>query len=126
MPVGIVISIGGESVSAELNDSDTAIEIEVCRLLTYRAIYKLNRGESLTYEASVLTIFANEMGQRFTNMVMQILGLYGQLEKGSNWAPLGGEIERAYLAAVGHTIAGGTSEIQRNTIARFGLGLPTK
>jgi len=106
--------------------ADAAVEIEVCRLLTYRAIDKLNRGENLSYEASVLTVFADEMGQRFANAVMQILGLYGQLEKGSKWLPLHGEIERSYLASVGHTIAGGTSEINRNTIARFGLGLPTR
>jgi len=106
--------------------ADLAIEIEVCRLLSYRAIWKLNKGETLTYEASVLKTFADEMGQRFTHTVMQILGPYGQLERGSKWAPFDGEIERGYLNSVGHTIAGGTSEIQRSTIARFGLGLPTK
>jgi len=106
--------------------ADAAIEIEVCRLLSYRAIWKLNKGEALSYEASVLKTFADEMGQRFTNAAMQVMGLYGQLERDSKWAPLNGEMERGYLSAVGHTIAGGTSEIQRNTIARFGLSLPSK
>ncbi len=106
--------------------ADVAIEVEVCRLLAYRATAKLCSGETLTYEASVLKTFAAEMGQRFTNTVMQIMGLFGQLERDSKWAPFKGEIERLYLTSFGSTIAGGTSEIQRNTIARFGLGLSTK
>ncbi len=106
--------------------ADAAIEVEICRLLSYRATSKLSKGETLTYEAAVLKTFADEMGQRFANAVMQIMGIYGQLERGSKLAPLKGEIERGYLSSVGTTIAGGTSEIQRNTIARFGLGLPSK
>jgi alkylation response protein AidB-like acyl-CoA dehydrogenase len=55
---------------------------------------------------------------------MQMLGLYGQLESDSKWAPLAGAIERLYLVSVSRTIAAGTSEIQRNIIAERGLGLP--
>src|SRR5690349_12585636 len=40
------------------------------------------------------------------------------------WAPLAGAIERLYLVSVSRTIAAGTSEIQRNSIAEHGLGLP--
>lgn len=42
----------------------------------------------------------------------------------TKWAPLKGKIERLYLTSVSGTIAGGTSEIQRNIIAERGLGLP--
>jgi alkylation response protein AidB-like acyl-CoA dehydrogenase len=52
------------------------------------------------------------------------MGLYGQLEVGSKWAPLNGRIEHAYLSSVGMTIAAGTSEIMRLIIATRGLGLP--
>jgi alkylation response protein AidB-like acyl-CoA dehydrogenase len=46
------------------------------------------------------------------------------LEFNTKWAPLRGKIERLYLTSVSGTIAGGTSEIQRNIIAERGLGLP--
>ena len=106
--------------------AESAIEIEVCRLFSYRGLSKIGKGEPLTYEASELHIFANEMGQRFFNAVMQMLEQYGQLERNSKWAPFNGNMEKLYLSAVGHTLAGGTTELNKNTIARFGLELPAK
>ncbi len=55
---------------------------------------------------------------------MKTIGLHGMLDRRSKWAPLRGRLMRAYLWAVGATIGGGTSEIQRNIIATRGLGLP--
>jgi hypothetical protein len=69
-------------------------------------------------------VFTSEMMQRLAQVGMQMLGLYGQLEFHTRWAPLQGKIERLYLTSVSGTIAGGTSEIQRNIIAERGLGLP--
>jgi alkylation response protein AidB-like acyl-CoA dehydrogenase len=69
-------------------------------------------------------VFCSELIQRLAQVGMQMLGLYGQLEFNTKWAPLRGKIERLYLTSVSGTIAGGTSEIQRNIIAERGLGLP--
>ena len=55
---------------------------------------------------------------------MKVAGLYGQLREGSLHAPLGGRFDAWYRIAVGSTLAGGTSEIQRGVIAQRGLGLP--
>jgi len=106
--------------------AERAIEIEVCRLLFYRAGWMMSKGSPLTYEASVAKLFADEMGQRLYNTGMEILGLYSQLEEDSSnkWAPLKGQIGRLYLVSFGHTLAGGSSEIIRNTIATTGLGMP--
>ena len=53
---------------------------------------------------------------------MKVLGLYAQLF--GEGAPLRGRYESSYLTSLASTIAGGTSEIQRNIIATRGLGLP--
>ncbi len=101
-----------------------AVEIEVGRLLCYRVAYLQTKGIALPYEASVSKLFGTELTQRFSDAAMEILGLYGQLEKGSKWTPLLGKAERWYLSTRSRTIAGGTSEIQRNIIALRGLRLP--
>ena len=48
----------------------------------------------------------------------------GQLLKDSKHSVLNGDIPNSYMYTVSRTIAGGTSEIQRNIIATRGLGLP--
>ena len=48
----------------------------------------------------------------------------GQLRPGQEGAPVGGRFERSYRYTVVDTLGGGTSEIQRNIIARRGLELP--
>jgi len=51
------------------------------------------------------------------------MGLAGQLSPGPRWAPLHGHAQRTYIGSVSTTIAAGTSEIQRDIIARWGLDL---
>jgi len=68
-------------------------------------------------------LYGSEVIYRFANAAVGLLGLPAQLEPGSNLAALQGRIERTYLASVSYTIAGGTSEVQRNVIATRGLGL---
>ena len=46
------------------------------------------------------------------------------LRERSPWAKLGGRMSDLYLTSLGHTIAGGTAEILRTTVAVRGLGLP--
>ena len=104
--------------------ADRWVEAEVALLLSYRVVTMQNRGLIPNYEASATKLYSSELSQRIANTGMKVLGLYGQLAPRSKWAPLRGRIEAAYLTSVASTIAGGTSEIQRNVIAGRGLGLP--
>ena len=58
------------------------------------------------------------------NAALDIMGPVGQLKPAAEDAPVGGRFERSYRYTVVDTIGGGTSEIQKNIIARRGLGLP--
>jgi len=101
-----------------------AIELEVAQLLAARVVWMLEGGVVAYHQASIAKVFVTELEQRLVNVGMQILGLHGQLRKGSKWAPLEGKIEDAYRHSVMATIGGGSTEVQRMIIAIAGLGLP--
>ncbi len=69
-------------------------------------------------------MYGSELQQRLAGAGMEMLGLGGQIEPGSRWAPLQGRIEQFYLFAAALTIDAGTSEIMCGIIAGRGLGLP--
>ncbi|MCH7554320.1 MAG: acyl-CoA dehydrogenase family protein, partial [Chloroflexi bacterium] len=103
--------------------ADAAIELSVGRNLAYHVSWMSSKGISPDYQASVAKVFNTETFKRVAVTAMQIIGLYGQLQD-PRVAPLMGRINSIYYTSIGMTIAGGTSEIQRNVIATRGLGLP--
>ena len=103
-----------------------AAEIEALRLLFYRIGWMLERGELMGYESALAKVMADELGQKVAAFGLDLLGQHGPLRPDSRWAPLHGEVQHAYLTSLGHTIAGGTSEILRTTVATRGLGLPSE
>ncbi len=107
-----------------LEFADRAIEVQVGMMMSYRIITMQSRGLIPNHEASCAKLFTTELTQRIARTGLNMIGLYGQLERDSKYAPLKGRLERMYLRTVSSTIAGGTSEIQRNIIAGRGLGLP--
>ena len=104
--------------------ADRMIEAQVGRMMSYRVASLQNRGLIPNYEASSLKVYSAEMRQRIARTGLKILGLYGQLERGSERAPQRGRLCYDFLRSIGNTIEAGTSEIQRNIIATRGLGLP--
>jgi 3-oxocholest-4-en-26-oyl-CoA dehydrogenase alpha subunit len=101
-----------------------ATEIAALRLMFYRAACLIRDGAPITYETAVAKVMADETGQRLAQLGIDVLGLWGSLREGSPWAKLGGRMPDTYLTSLGHTIAGGTAEILRTTVAVRGLGLP--
>jgi alkylation response protein AidB-like acyl-CoA dehydrogenase len=83
----------------------------------------VDRKQVPNYEAYTAKTMGAELGLKVSNFGLGIMGLYGQLEHGL-MAPIKGLLHEAYLYTRGDTIAGGTSEINRNVIAMRGLGLP--
>jgi 3-oxocholest-4-en-26-oyl-CoA dehydrogenase alpha subunit len=101
-----------------------ATHIEVLRLLFYRTGWMIQERLPTPYESALGKVMADETGQKLAAVGMELLGLYGPLTAGSRWAALRGRIQHLYQTSLGHTIAGGTSEILRTTVATRGLGLP--
>jgi alkylation response protein AidB-like acyl-CoA dehydrogenase len=110
--------------AARLELADRAVEAEVGVLLSYRVASLQDRGLVPNYEASMTKLYATELAQRITRTGLRLTGAFGVLEEGSKWAILGGRYARMYLMSVASTIAGGTSEVQRQIIATRGIGLP--
>ena len=104
--------------------ADRMIECEVAIALSYRVATMQAKGILPNQEASITKLFGSELGQRIARTAIRAAGPHGLLSAGSPYAPLGGRIEAWYRIAVGATLAGGTSEIQRGVIAQRGLGLP--
>lgn len=100
------------------------MDIEACRVAAYKVVWLHQQGITPTYEGSLSKLLGTEMLQRFANLAIQVLGMYGTLEPDSKAAPLMGRIAETYAGSISATIYMGTSEMQRNIIARRGLGLP--
>jgi alkylation response protein AidB-like acyl-CoA dehydrogenase len=104
---------------------DRYIEAKVAKMLSYRVIHMQNVGMIPNHEASMAKLFTTELTQRVYRTAMRAAGLYGLVwDQGSEYAVNRGQYARSYLQSVSSTIAGGTSEIQRNIIAQRGLGMP--
>ncbi len=103
------------------------VESQALKFMGYRGFAKVARGRA-SPEHSVMKLLGSELEQRLCLMAMETLGpagldvaferhAYDETEGAPPWA-------RQYLYTFGNTIAGGTSEIQRNIIAQRVLGLP--
>ena len=101
------------------------VETEVNNNLSLRIASMQARGLVPNYEASMGKAYSTELGQRIARTGMKTFGLYAGIWKSTDErAPLNAQHTHAYVDSVVMTIAGGSSEIQRNIIATRGLGLP--
>lgn len=99
-------------------------EVEVAQWLARNVYWRRMQDLPLTYEPSLAKLFLSDVYQRTANFLLSVIDAFGQLERHSPWAPLNGRIERMYLWSLETTVAGGTSEVQRNVIAQRGLDMP--
>jgi alkylation response protein AidB-like acyl-CoA dehydrogenase len=100
-------------------------EAEVARVLGLRFVAKsLKGGAAPTAEASTYKLFATEFSKKLADASMDLAGPGTQLRVGTEDAPMKGRAESTYRYTVLDTIGGGTSEVQKNIIARRKLGLP--
>jgi alkylation response protein AidB-like acyl-CoA dehydrogenase len=112
-----------DSVRADV--ADRFIESEVGFNYSFRIISMQAAGTIPNYEASMSKMFMSELNQRIQRTGIKVFGLRSTI-----WDPNdpqvahGARFIQNYVHTIPSTIAGGTSEIQRNIIATRGLGLP--
>jgi alkylation response protein AidB-like acyl-CoA dehydrogenase len=110
--------------------ASVAIDAQAIKLLGYRTLAKTQRGMVST-EQSILKLFGSEAMQRALGNAVETLGPealdHTVLSRGFEHLQFDAHntswFER-YLRSFAGTIAGGTSEIQRNIVAERVLGLP--
>jgi alkylation response protein AidB-like acyl-CoA dehydrogenase len=113
-----------KSSTWRLQMADRWVEADIARLFSYRNITIQVRNMVPNHEASMSKLFTSELGQRIAATNLKLYGLYGTIWDRNREEAEHGQAAGGYLSAVSSSIAGGTSEIQRNIIATRGLGLP--
>jgi alkylation response protein AidB-like acyl-CoA dehydrogenase len=121
-PVGKNVVKHNPGIKYELADRMT--EATIGKMLSYRVVTMQAKGLVPNYESSMTKLFASELNQRIARTGTKVTGMHAQLLGGSEHAAANGRYGNMYMQTLASTIAGGTSEIQRNIIAQRGLGLP--
>jgi alkylation response protein AidB-like acyl-CoA dehydrogenase len=93
---------------------DMKVHLEAARLLTYRAASRLGHSKTVGMDAAMAKLYVSESLVKSAMDTVQLHGGYGYMTEF--------DVERALRDAIGSTIYSGTSEMQRNIIARW-LGL---
>ncbi len=90
--------------------AEMATELEVAKNFTYSVGYAYENGIEMIKEISMVKLFVPEVANRITRKAIQIFGGYGYMSEYN--------VERYHRDSIILTIGGGTSEIQKNVIAK--------
>lgn len=100
-----------------------AAELEIGRQLAIRSAGAADRGVPSLAMAAMSKVYSGELMERFAESALDLLGPAATLSQGEPGAVLGGRLEQRLRHSLMWVISLGTNEIQRNLIARRGLGL---
>src|SRR5688572_1544332 len=106
----------GEFQSLAHAMADVQVEIDAARLLTHRAAWLLSNGQSCSREGAMAKLKGSETYVAAARLGMQVLAGHGFSTESV--------MSFRYRESIVATISGGTSQIQRNGIARS-MGLRT-
>jgi alkylation response protein AidB-like acyl-CoA dehydrogenase len=123
--------VGSQGDSNRL--ADDALRDEVCQLeldqlcftLTMRRAGEEARTQGPNAASSMFKLYMSELGKRRAELWVRLAGYQALGWEGDAFSQEELGVTRNWLRSKGSTIEGGTSEIQRNVIAKRVLGLPT-
>jgi len=116
--------IGRTDAAAREKLARLLVENEVMRANGLRNLANLADGKKPGPESSIEKLVWSEFDKRFRETALDILGAGGQLLRSSATARDDVDWEREFLWSRAGTIYSGSSEIQRNIIAKRVLNLP--
>ncbi len=103
--------------------ADLYVDLEARRLIGYRMITAISRGESPGPEGSAAKLLWSGNTQTMMSEALDMMGQFGLIQD-SDLSVRAGAFQQRFLWSAGLRIGGGTDEIQKNVIAERVLGLP--
>jgi alkylation response protein AidB-like acyl-CoA dehydrogenase len=103
--------------------AELATKAAIVRYSGLRSLSDSLHGRMNPHLSAAMKLVTTSLTQEFSETAMELLGPYAALMDDPH-APSGGKWARQYLGDRAMTIAGGTSEVQRNIVAQRILGLP--
>jgi alkylation response protein AidB-like acyl-CoA dehydrogenase len=100
------------------------IDAAALRYTRLRNLTRQLRGEPPGPEGSILKLFGSELGVQVADFAGELLGPHVLVNRPTEAVPDASRWYNRVVSARQYTIAGGTSEIQRNIIGERVLGLP--
>ncbi len=88
-------------------------------------VEKVRRGEELGPDVSILKIWAMELNQRLSELLVEAADEYGAIPGLAGYGEEEVDVLSAFYMARPGTIYGGSNEIQRNIVSKRVLNLPT-
>jgi alkylation response protein AidB-like acyl-CoA dehydrogenase len=104
----------------------THTQIEFTRLLNYRALSKVLKGEKTWPEVPLAKLQWSHLAQTLAELAVDLLGPAGMLEKGGPDAIDNGSWNRLFMFQRYTSIGAGTTEVQKNILADRSIRMPKK
>ena len=99
-------------------------DVQKAKVLQRKVLSVAIQDEVPQTEAAVFKLFSTKLHQKLANEAMDILGREGLFRKECQDSHADGKWEWSYRSTLVDTIGAGTTEIQKNTIAKKSLNLP--
>lgn len=98
--------------------------VEAIRLMNYRMAWEVGQGRMNPALASAAKVYGAESMIEVCRRLGEVVGPAGLVRRGSPAAALAGDLEEEYRKCQINTFGGGVTEVLRELVAQFGLGLP--